>query len=124
MAGIRMEKINKQVTREVGMILQREFSDPRFPFISITRSDVSPDLRNAKIYFSYLGNDQDIPKVEVSLSRVGGKIRKMVGDRMKTRRVPELTFHYDESIAAGDRIERLIQEINNEDEDERTEKDS
>jgi len=50
----RMEKINKQIKREISQILQRELSDPRLEFVSIMRADVSPDLKNARVYYSVL----------------------------------------------------------------------
>ncbi len=108
----RMERVNQQLKREVGMIIQRDMSDPRVEFITITAADVSPDLRNAKVYFSVLGMDGH-EGAQVALENAQGMIRRLVSKRMNLRHTPEMTFHFDNTIENSSRIEETLKEINN-----------
>lgn len=108
----RIDKINQQVKREIGRIFQEDLSDPRLGFITITKVDVSPDLKNGKIHFSVLGTQENISQAQEILNRASGMIRKLLSQRMDLRSTPMLRFVYDESVAASARIEETLQEIN------------
>ncbi len=110
----RMEKVNQQVKREVGKIIQQDLSDPRVEFVTVTEVDVSPDLHNAKVYFSVLGDGASAEKAKSGLSAAKGMIRHLVAKRMQIRRIPDFTFHFDKSIEASVRIDQTIKEINDE----------
>ena len=113
----RMEKINSQVQREIGTILQQDLSDRAFRFVTITNVIVSRDLRSAKVYFSVLGSPESLELVAVKLDKVRGFIRKLIGQRMTIRNTPELFFVYDDSILTGARIEKTLEELKDESED-------
>jgi len=110
----RIEKINQQVKREIGMILQQEMGDPRLQFVTITSVEVSKDLRSARIGFSVLGDPSQVQAAQNALDRARGIIRKLLGQRMDIRHIPELFFTYDESIRLGVRIEETLKEIHDE----------
>ena len=114
--SLRMDKINHQMQREISMILSRDLADPRLQFVSITRVDVSPDLHNAKVFFSVLGEDERVEQARVSLDHARGMIRKIVSQRLQLRRTPELTFEYDNSLASAARVEEIIREMSDESE--------
>ncbi|MFT5170231.1 MAG: ribosome-binding factor A [Candidatus Omnitrophota bacterium] len=107
----RMDKINQQVKREVGKIVSQDMADPRVAFASITNVKVSPDLSNAKVYFSVLGGEGNVDGAQHALNAARGMVRHLVAKRMQLRRVPDFTFHYDDSIMASVRIEETIKEI-------------
>jgi ribosome-binding factor A len=109
-----MERINQQVKREVGMIIHQELSDPRVQFVTITGADVSKDLRNGKISFSVLGDQNQVHAAQIGLDGAKGMIRKLLGQRMEIRNVPELFFVYDQSIEMSARIEETLKEIHDE----------
>jgi len=107
----RMERVNQQLKREIGNIVLQELSDPRVAFVSIIGVNVSKDLRNARIYFSVIGNHDQIEHAQAALNSARGFIRKSVGQKMKIRNNPELTFTYDNSLEASARIDETIKEI-------------
>lgn len=113
----RMDKVNQQLRREIGAILQTEMSDPRFQFVSVTHVEASKDLRSARVYFSVLGDASQVEAVEEALIRAAGFIRKYVGKRMVIRYTPELHFIYDKSIEESSRMEQTFKEIHDEEED-------
>lgn len=113
----RIDRVNQQVKREVGKIIQQELSDPRLQFVTITEVDVSRDLRNAKIHFSVLGEAEQAQAAENSLEGAKGMVRKLLGQRMSMRHTPELFFIYDQSIAMSVRIEETLKEIHDEHEE-------
>ncbi len=110
----RIDKINQQVKREIGRIILRELGDPRLEFVTITRVDVSRDLRNAKIYFSVLGDESQALGAESGLNGAKGMIRKLLSQGVNMRNTPELLFIYDKSIEMGVRIEGTLKEIREE----------
>ena len=113
----RMERINSQVQREIGTIFQQDLSDPAFRLVTITHVNVSRDLRSAKVYFSVLGSAQSLKLIAGKIDRVRGFVRKLVGQRMTIRNTPELFFVYDDSILTGARIEKTLEELKDESED-------
>jgi len=110
----RMERVNEQIKRTIGQIIQEELSDPRLAFVSIVHVDVSKDLRNAKVFFSVLGNESQVRSAQQSLDRAGKLIRRELGRRVKIRYTPELLFKYDNSIQESVQIEEKIREIHDE----------
>lgn len=108
----RMEKVNNQMRREISTIIQQELSDPRMAFITVTHVDVSPDLKNAKVYFSVLGDSNNIKDAGLVLNNARGLIRHMVSQRIQIRHTPEIHFVHDQSISINAKIEETIKEIN------------
>lgn len=106
----RMEKVNEQVRREISLILQQEMSDQRFLFVTITKADVSPDLRNAKVYFTFLGDVQQAGQAKEMLKKASGLIRRYLGARITLRFTPELNFVLDRSMEMGRIIDKAIEE--------------
>jgi ribosome-binding factor A len=113
----RIDKINEQVKREIGKIIQQELGDPRLQFVTVTEVDVSRDLRYAKIRFSVLGEKRQLQDAEKSLEGAKGMIRRLLGRRMDMRHTPELFFVYDKSIEMSARIEETLKEIHDEHEE-------
>src|SRR3989338_10117583 len=113
----RIERISQQVKREISKIIHQELGDPRLQFVTVTEADVSRDLRSARIHFSVLGGKEQVDAAQQGLDRARGMIRKLLGQNMKLRYVPELFFSYDQSIAMSAQIEETLKEINNEHEE-------
>lgn len=72
---------------------------------------VSPDLQQARVYYTTIGDDKARRDTARALGRATPFLRRQVGQRLRLKRVPELAFQYDEAIERGDRIERILQEI-------------
>jgi len=92
-------------------MLARDVHDPGIGFVTITRVQVTPDLQHARIHYTSLGDDKARANTAKALGRASVFLRRQIGSRLRLKRVPELEFLYDESIAGQDRIEQLLNEI-------------
>ena len=97
------------------MLLARELHDPGLGFVTITRVQVSPDLQHARVYYTALGDDKARQSSDRALHRAIPFLRRQIGSRLRLKRVAELEFIYDQSIAGQDRIEQLLNEIRTQD---------
>ena len=109
--GSRPDRVADQIRGEVASMLAREVHDPGIGFVTITRVQVTPDLQHARIHYTALGDDQARAATAKALGRAAAFLRRQLGSRLHLKRVPELEFHYDESIAGQDRIEQLLNNI-------------
>ena len=112
MAYQRIDRISEQVRHEVDRIIREEVSDPRVAgTFSITRAEVTRDLRYAKIYVSVLEDDkrEDLMK---ALKSAAGFIRRSLGKNMLIRYAPELQFISDQNIAYGVHIAKMLADAN------------
>jgi ribosome-binding factor A len=109
--GSRPERVADQIRGELASLLAREVHDPGVGFVTLTRVRVTPDLQQAHVYYTALGDEKSRRNTERALARATGFLRRQIGARLRLKRTPELTFHYDESIAGQDRIEQLLSEI-------------
>ena len=109
--GSRPERVADQIRGELASLLTRDVHDPGIGFVTLTRVRVTPDLQQAHIYYTALGDEKSRRNTEQALARATGFLRRQIGSRLRLKRTPELTFHYDESIAGQDRIEQLLSEI-------------
>ena len=106
----RQLRINDEVMKELAEIIRSELSDPRIGVVtSVTRAEVTPDLKHCKIYVSILSDDKDT--VMNGLLSASGFIRKMLAERVNLRQTPELKFIHDDAIEHGMKISRMIDEL-------------
>jgi len=139
--GSRPDRVADQIRSELGQLLAREVHDPGIGFVTITRVQVSPDIQQARVFYTALGraspasltesadsegsgsaasrHDETRRNTERALARALPFLRRQLGSRLRLKRVPELKFMYDESIAGQDRIDRLLNEIHAADDEER-----
>jgi len=109
--GSRPDRVADQIRSELALLLTREVHDPGIGFVTITRVQMTPDLQQARVFYTVLGDDQARKNTGRAIERAGPFLRRQIGSRLRLKRVPELTFLYDESIAGQDRIERLLNEV-------------
>jgi ribosome-binding factor A len=107
----RPDRVGEAIRDELSQLLAREVQDPGVGFITLTRVKVSPDLQVARVYYTTLGDEQARRDTAKALRRATPFLRRQLGQRIRLRRVPEIDFFYDESIAQGDRIEQILQEL-------------
>jgi ribosome-binding factor A len=110
----RMDKVNQQMKREISQIIRQDLSDPRFMFVTITHVNVSKDLRNARVFYSVLGDEKNVEAAKLGLESAKGKIRRLVASKMNMRNTPEFIFSFDDSVEKGAKIEKTLQEIRDE----------
>ena len=106
----RIDRISEEVRRELDAIIREEINDPRVDGTwSITRAEVTGDLRFAKIYVSVLEDDRRDGLLE-ALKNAKGYLRRALGKRMIIRSAPELIFVNDRNIAYGVHIAKVLAE--------------
>ena len=116
--GYRPDRVGDQIRQELSEILSRgQAHDPGIGFITLTRVTVTADLQLARVFYTSLGDEKARKDTARALERATGFFRRQVGARLPhLRRVPELEFRFDESIANQDRLEQILREIHAEDE--------
>ncbi len=108
--SIKTERIGSSFVKEISYIIMTEIKDPNIKNITITDCDVTNDLSYAKVYFTVL----DPTKKEISLKSLNNAanfIELELSKKVDIRKMPQISFHYDESIAYGEKIEQKIKEI-------------
>ncbi len=108
----RPSRVGDQIRAELADLLAREVHDPGVGFLTITRVGVTSDLQQARVYYTTLGDEKARRETVRALERASPFLRRHVGQRLRLKRVPELIFFFDESIEKGDRIERILRDIN------------
>jgi ribosome-binding factor A len=112
----RIERINNIIRQEISELLQRQVKDPRLgSFITITSVSTSPDLKHAKIFVSQIGNEGSRQEILSVLSAASGFFRKELMKTLRLRRIPELSFQWDDSIERGAHILELIDRLSKND---------
>ena len=106
----RIDRISEEVRRELDAIIREELNDPRVDgTFSITRAEVTGDLRFAKVYVSVLEDDKRDGLMD-ALKNAKGFIRRSLGKRMIIRYAPELIFVSDKNIEYGVHIAKVLSE--------------
>jgi ribosome-binding factor A len=112
MQGRRIDRIEEQLRMELSEIIEREIQDPRIGLTTVTRSKVSPDLSHARIFVTVLGDAAQRKKTLDGLRSAASFIRRSLSKRLHhLRRIPELSFDYDENVEKSIRIEELLDQI-------------
>ena len=110
--GSRPDRVGDQIRSELALMLAREVHDPGIGFVTITRVQVAPDLQHARVFYTALGDEKTQAASDRALNRAIPFLRRQIGSRLRLKRVPELQFMVDKSIAGQDRVEQLLNEIN------------
>jgi ribosome-binding factor A len=112
MQGRRVDRIEEQLRMELSEILEREIHDPRIGLITVTRTKVSPDLSHARIFVTVFGDAVQRKKALEGLRSAASFIRRSLSKRLHhLRRIPDLSFDYDENVEKSIRIEELLEQI-------------
>ena len=108
----RTDRVGDQLQKELAVLIQREVKDPRLGMVTVSGVTVSRDLGYADVHVTLLG-EEDPERIRENLKvlkQAAGFLRSQVAQRIKLRHVPELRFHYDESVVRGQRLSSLIDE--------------
>ena len=107
----RPERLAEAIKQEISDVVRDEMKDPRIGFITITRVEVTGDLRYAKIYVSVLGEEKEQNATIEGLKKAKGFIRSELGKRIRLRHVPEISFIQDQSMDRGIKVLNLINKV-------------
>lgn len=113
----RSDRLGAQILKDISNLVDTEFADKIPAMVTFTHVRLTNDLRYATVFYSCMEDAQGREAVAQSLDRNKNKIRRLVGKNLHVRRLPELIFKFDPSVAEGIKIERLLNEINQRPED-------
>lgn len=115
----RTDRISVEIQKAVSEIINNELKDPRIQgLISVTKVDISKDLRYAKIFLSIYGDDEAKKNVLEVLNHAEGFIKRELANRVRLKFMPKLNFKLDDSIEYSIHITKLLKDMNNDDGDE------
>ena len=115
MSWNRSERVGPLIFEEISLLLFSKLEDPRLKGVSLTKVKITKDLKLARVYFSTMGNEEEIKAAQTALSNAKGKFKKVIGKNCNLRYIPELEFHYDRNLAYADKIDKILHEINKKD---------
>jgi ribosome-binding factor A len=108
----RIERVGNLIRHEISQLLQRQVKDPRLGnFVTVTEVSISSDLRYAKVFVSCIGSEEVKRDTLSGLAAASGFLRNQLSKRLRLRRIPELSFHWDDSIERGAHLLQLIDEV-------------
>ena len=111
----RPDRVAEAIREEVATFLSEGAKDPRIRgFVTVTAVDMTRDLRQATVFVSIMGSDEEKRETTAGLASVAGHLRSMLGKSLRLRNAPEIIFKVDESVARASRIEQLLAQVRNE----------
>jgi ribosome-binding factor A len=112
--GHRQERLADQIRIEVAEMIEGELRDPRIGFATVTRVELSPDLRHGRVLVSVLGSEEARAETLQGLSSAAGYVRREIGRRLGLRRAPEIVFVLDRGEEELEKVQKLLDEIKHE----------
>lgn len=107
----RTDRLDSQIQQELMGLIQREMKDPRVGFATITRVETARDLGHARVWVSVYGDEEERVRSIAALQDAAPWLRRRLGELLRLRHVPELSLRRDDSIEAGDRVLRLLDDL-------------
>ena len=114
MSQLRVEKLQELIKQEIGKMLLTDLKDPRIGFVTVTAVTVTGDLRDAKVYVSIMGSDEQVKASWEGLQSSLGFIRREIGKRIRLRFTPTIEFALDTSLDYSEHIQRLLLQVERE----------
>ena len=108
---LRIEKLQELIKQEMGKMLLKELKDPRIGFVTVTGVEMTGDLREAKIFVSVMGGAEQMKSSLEGLNSALGFIRREIGQRIRLRFTPEISFAPDTSLDYADHIQKLLLQV-------------
>ncbi len=107
----RADRVADLVLKELAEVLLRKVRDPRLADITLTAVKVSPDLRQARVFYSLIGDEDKKAAAAVGLESARGFVKRELGKRLYLRRIPDITFYFDAAMEHGFHIDQLLTEL-------------
>jgi ribosome-binding factor A len=107
----RPQRLALQIQQEISLLISRNMKDRRIGFVTITGVRLTPDLQHAKVFISMMGPEDEKKASLDALNHANGWVRHELGQRIRTRFIPELVFYIDTSQEYGEHIDHLIDQI-------------
>ena len=106
----RSDRVSAQLRRELGTLVHEAVREHGLPSVSVSDVEVTRDLAHAQVFVTALMQERSAEAVK-ALKELSPQIRYQLGKAMKLRHVPELHFHYDDSVDRGERINNLLRDL-------------
>jgi ribosome-binding factor A len=116
-AGARPERVAEEF-REILAEEIPQLKDPRVGFVTVTRVEVTPDLRKAIVYYTVMGQDKDHRRTRAGLNSAKPHLRTVLGQQVRMKFTPDLEFEEDVGIAQVERVTELLKQISSSDDSE------
>ncbi len=110
-SSIRQRRICDLLKKEISSIIQNDVRDSRVGFVTVSSVDISPDLKNAKVFVNMLGTEKNKKDGLIGLKRAVSYIRTDLASRVSLRYVPRITFAYDEGLDRYERIDDILKSL-------------
>ena len=110
----RSQRIQELLLEEISKLLQSGLKDPRIGFTTLTRVEVSDNLKHAKVFVSVMGTEQEKSDTLEALKSAKRFIRNSLGKNLYLRYLPELEFKKDENAEHVEKITRIINDLHSE----------
>jgi ribosome-binding factor A len=107
----RTDRIDALLREEIGAILARDVSDPAIGFVTVTDVETAPDLSHAQVWVSVIGQPDERAASVAALKRAMPYVRRLLGGRIRLRRIPDLHVRVDETAERGTRVLKLLSEL-------------
>lgn len=107
----RTERIESLIQAVLGELVLKKLKDPRIGFVTITRVKITPDLKEARVYYSVLGKEKEKREAGLALEHAAGFLQHEIAAALKLRFTPKLAFDLDESLEESMRIEQILREL-------------
>jgi ribosome-binding factor A len=107
----RTERVGHVIQRELSQFILRELNDPRLGFLTISRVETTPDLGQAAVSVSVMGDEKERHDTLEALNEFAPRMRSHIAKRLHTRTVPRLVFTLDRNLDHGFRIDSLLRDI-------------
>ncbi len=107
----RIKRLQEEIKKEASFIIQRKVKDPRLGFVSITDVELSRDYSYCKIFISVLGDENEREQTMEGLHKATGFIRSELAKKLRLKTVPKLSFHYDQSLEYGSKIDAILKKL-------------
>jgi len=114
LAGKRAVRVGDQLLKEIAGLLLQKVRDPRVQGTTLTGIHLSNDLKNARVYFSVLGDDQAVRDAQAGLDSAKGYIKREIGHRLALKYIPDIVFKHDRTLEMGDHMEKLFETLKSE----------
>ncbi len=111
----RMRKVNSLLLPLIAAEVE-DLKDPRIGFVTITGVETAPNLRNADVFYSVIGTEEEITSTGVGLAAAAPRVSHSVGRQVRLKYTPVLHFKLDRSTEEGVRMSQLLRRLNDEEE--------
>ncbi len=111
----RLDRVNHEIMKAISEILLFEVQDERIGLLTVTHVKMSADLKQAKVYYTILGDEKKREDAKRGLGSANGFMRKSLAHKMKMKYAPELIFYFDDTLDRTIKVEEMLDEIRDED---------